>query len=235
MHQAMLNRHIEQGPIGNQSRQFLARRAQCRIDFLADSRVVLADFLRFRPRRRGLIRQLPVHRVDSEREQHVEFRMKTRQLESAAPEKIPVEGLHVAEIKNQPVAFGNRALVQRAFAQQGKHAVRFAPRFREPRLQQRKRLRQHLRRGHGNSSRGQVLPFYSSQAPFTTLDSPSGWMDSRDIYARYVRLWAMFQSVGVKRFSLRYSINFRKALPRWLTSFFSASLNSANVRCRSAK
>ena len=79
---------------------------------LPDAKVVLPDLRCLGPIRMLVLLGASRFRIDAERKKSVECRMERRNLRNLADE-IPVKRFEMTEIENQPVALGNRSLVQR--------------------------------------------------------------------------------------------------------------------------
>src|SRR5207245_10516540 len=83
------------------------------IQCLSNTPIVALDFADSRPVPGDVARQLPFRRVDAEREEPVELRMKREEGQRALADLVPIKGLEVAEVEDQPMALGNWALVER--------------------------------------------------------------------------------------------------------------------------
>ena len=112
VHQAMLDRHVEDrllipfgaggsGPI------------EALVHDPAHALVVVPYGARLRPIRRWLVRKPPPDRVDSEGEQAVECLVEGLDSEGLSGDEVPVERLDMPEVKHEPVALWDGALVER--------------------------------------------------------------------------------------------------------------------------
>ena len=93
--------------------EVLRRVVQHFIQCLSNTPIVALDFADSRPVPGDVARQLPFRRVDAEREEPVELRMKREEGQRALADLVPIKGLEVAEVEDQPMALGNWALVER--------------------------------------------------------------------------------------------------------------------------
>ena len=78
---------------------------------------VFLDFRNCRPVRRHVCWQPTPDGIDSECEKFVGFFVLRQKVQRAA-EQIPVEGLQMAQVEDQPVAFRNRPVIKRIRRQQ---------------------------------------------------------------------------------------------------------------------
>src|SRR5713101_3300955 len=88
-----------------------------RVEFGANPLVVRRDFRARWPVSRLVARQTGADRVYAESKKLIKGSMKPAQAECTLAQEIPVECLDVAQIKNYPVAFLDRAFVKRFVAQ----------------------------------------------------------------------------------------------------------------------
>src|SRR6185437_4820229 len=241
VHEPVLDRDIQQRVerrAGGFRGELARRGAQCGVNRFPQLRVVRLNFRDARPVRRLIARQLSVYWIDSECEQFVECWMCARDSKRVAPQQIPIERFQMSKVKNQPVPLGNRPIVNRIRTQQRKQQIRLRARLLHALLQRVKGIHRWFGSGHGRIPGGQKLPFYSFAAGSTTiLDSNCQRRILQDL--RY--LLRLSENVRGREIPSRSpqgersASNLRNALPRWLTSFFSASRNSANVFERGGK
>ena len=81
------------------------------VERFAQSRSVAPYLLDRWPILRLVTWQAAVHRIDTEGEELVEIGVKRRKPERSK-EKIPIESFEMANVENNPVAFGDRAVVE---------------------------------------------------------------------------------------------------------------------------
>ncbi|MFQ5992559.1 MAG: hypothetical protein ACE5NA_09005 [Nitrospiraceae bacterium] len=104
MHQTMLDGNVEYIP-----KVFL----HGLIENFSHLVIVLLDLGYGGPVLGLVIRQLPSRRVDAEREQLVQFSLKRGDPQRVTAYEIPIERLHVPQVKNDPVAFRDGTFVER--------------------------------------------------------------------------------------------------------------------------
>ena len=112
VHQAVFDGDLEQqAGLRMAARRRLRPLLDCRVECFAQAIVVRFNLGASWPVAGLIVGQASTYRVDAEGKQPVERGMKARQTKHALREEIPVEGFQVAQIKNNPVALGNRAVV----------------------------------------------------------------------------------------------------------------------------
>ena len=124
------------------------RPEQILIQLPAGLRDVLAHGLLARPVFGHVRRQIATNRIDSESEQLIERRPLGRQMESSTAQQIPVEGLEMAQIEDQPMTLGNRPVVERVGSDRGENCVSVGAGLGQSMQQWRERLRLTARRSH---------------------------------------------------------------------------------------
>jgi hypothetical protein len=109
----MLDGDIEQAAMfeTRNARVFRSGDAQRSIERLAQSRVVTLYLLNRGPIVWLITRQAPVDRIDAEGKELIESGVERHKPEWSE-EKIPVECFEMAQVKNDTVAFGDRAVVE---------------------------------------------------------------------------------------------------------------------------
>ena len=83
------------------------------IESFARAPDVGTHFVDVRPVGRAILRGLARRRIDARLEQAIEVGVERRRVERAARDLVPVEGVEVAEVEDQAMAIGDRALVER--------------------------------------------------------------------------------------------------------------------------
>src|ERR1700719_4085635 len=108
MHQAMLDGDVEQAVLFETRKAgvFLAGAVQSVVQRLAHLRRVTPHYFQRRPIPWLVIRQTSLDGVDTECEESIEIGVEGGKSEWLQ-EKVPVEGLEMAQIKNNTVALGN--------------------------------------------------------------------------------------------------------------------------------
>ena len=114
MHVPVLDRHLQHPRI-----EFF----EMRIDPRARLHSVRFDLIPGRPVARGIGGRLAGRRIDAAFKKAVERRMKRWRKAAAPRQNIPVEGLEMAEIKDQPVALGDGSRVKRFRGDQAEQTI----------------------------------------------------------------------------------------------------------------
>jgi hypothetical protein len=68
-------------------------------------------------------RQAATYWIDPESEKLIECRMKRLQPECTLRQQVPIEGFHMANVKNNPMPLGDRPVVNRVFSNDAKQFV----------------------------------------------------------------------------------------------------------------
>jgi hypothetical protein len=113
MHQPVFDSDIEQAAMFETRKTGIIRSegAQRGIDRFAQSRVVTLYLLDPGPIFRLVIRQAPVDWVNAEGEELIEIRIERRKSQRSK-QKVPIESFEMAQVKNDTVALGDRAVVE---------------------------------------------------------------------------------------------------------------------------
>jgi hypothetical protein len=124
MHQAMLDgslKHFEK------LRMAFTRMFQSglngRIQRFAYAEIVSVHFSSRGPVEWAVRRQTTADWIDSESKKLIEGRLERVKTKRAAPQKVPVERFHVAQIENKAMAFGDWAIVKSFSADEGKDLI----------------------------------------------------------------------------------------------------------------
>jgi hypothetical protein len=124
MHQPVLDGHFEHGC---QLRMSIGGAAQSMTNNLVQlalqSVIVAIDFVTIGPIRWLIGWQASANRVNAKRKKLIERRMKRLQPKSPLPQQVPIESFHVPDVKNNPMALGDRPIVNRIFANDSKNFV----------------------------------------------------------------------------------------------------------------
>src|ERR1700688_3033292 len=127
VHQAMLDRHIEQGAEWESLWPRWNRIGKCLFQFfiqdIANFTDVRPHFGNGRPGRRLIDGKAASNGINTESKQAVKFRMETLQAQNSFVEKIPVEGLQMSDIKNDAVTLSNGPFVERIRLDDSKQPV----------------------------------------------------------------------------------------------------------------
>src|SRR5579872_3813429 len=86
---------------------------------------VLANSRERGPVRRLVRGQSATHRINAEREQTIELRMKALQTENIFMQQVPIESLEVSNVENDAMPLGDGAVVHRLGFHDGKKCVAF--------------------------------------------------------------------------------------------------------------
>src|SRR5215813_3244107 len=100
--------------------RMVQRGFDCGIEFIADARIVAVNFAASRPVQRAIRGQTAADRVDAECKKLIEGGIERSKPESTAAQKIPIEGVYVAEVENETMPFGDGTIVKSLFADQRK-------------------------------------------------------------------------------------------------------------------
>lgn len=94
------------------------------IQLAANAGYIAVDFIAPRPIGGSVLGETAVNGIDAEGEESIEGALKRREAKRAVAEQVPVESFNVAEIKNDAMAFGNGAIVNRLFANDLEQLIR---------------------------------------------------------------------------------------------------------------
>src|SRR5215468_8787691 len=90
----------------------------CGIEFIANARIVAVNFAASWPVQRAIRWQTAADGIDAECKKLIEGGIERSKPKSTTAQKIPIESVHMAEIKNQAVAFGDGTIVKSLLADQ---------------------------------------------------------------------------------------------------------------------
>jgi len=124
MHEAVLDGHFQHGdqvwmPFGRPVQSSL----DGSIQFLAEPAVITVHFVARRPIHGRVRWQAAAYRVNSKSKELVEYPVKGAQSKSAISEQIPVKGLDMPDIENDPVSLRNRPVIQGFFPDDAKEFI----------------------------------------------------------------------------------------------------------------
>src|ERR1700733_1530473 len=110
----MLEGYIQELMQGELAMRFLIERdCDLVIQNLPNSRSVAMNLIKPWPVRCLVVGQSAADRINTEGEQTVQVWLESFQAQAAFAQQIPVEGLEVPDVKNNPVSLGNWTLVKR--------------------------------------------------------------------------------------------------------------------------
>ena len=120
VHQAMFQRDVN---------QLLRHMVHPPVQFLSHLAVVVPDFIHARPIRRLVGGERTLGRIDSKLEELIKSRMEGTLAERLARDQVPIEGLQMPKVKDEPVPLGNGPLVLGVRTDDFKQAVGRRPCF----------------------------------------------------------------------------------------------------------
>jgi hypothetical protein len=130
VHETVLNGDVEQlrKRTPALSRRF-QRGRQLVIDRRTHTLVIAKDFFALRPVVRLIVGELAVYRIDAEGKELVKARREWFQPGKFAPEEIPVKSLEMAQVEDNPMSFGDGALVEGLGADDFEEGIASRPSF----------------------------------------------------------------------------------------------------------
>src|SRR5579883_2605302 len=116
VHEAVLDGDFEHGgELGMAFGGMGERLLDCEIQLVANAADVALDFLAAGPIGWCIARETAADGIDAEGEELIKGAVKGREAKGAAGEQVPVEGLHMTEIKDDAMALRNGAVVEGFF------------------------------------------------------------------------------------------------------------------------
>jgi hypothetical protein len=89
------------------------------------------EFFELRPVGGLITRQVSVDRVNAEREELLEGRATRALTENIAADEVPIEGLEVPDVEEQPVSLGDGPLEEPGWGEESKEPIGPGPRLAE--------------------------------------------------------------------------------------------------------